>query len=76
LKGFIYDLKEERTPDQYVRTTKKIIEGMQALSLDDPQPLTDPDPTDPIAVEKWKISLRQQSASVPKLSCRPLQSRL
>jgi hypothetical protein len=91
LKGFNFGLTEERTPEQYVRTTKKVItyvaskftslisdlpvvEGLQALSLDDPQPPTDPDPADPM--EDFVAATREQSAGVPKLSCRPLQSRL
>jgi hypothetical protein len=70
-------LTEERTPDQYVRTIKKVIKyvaskftsftsdlvkGLQALSLDDPQPPTDPHPTDPITV--GKISLRQHESKL------------
>jgi hypothetical protein len=74
LKGAVYDLTIERNPDQYLKMTKEIItfmasrctsytteliEGLQKLQITDPQAPTDPDPTDPIAVEKWKIALRQ-----------------
>jgi hypothetical protein len=74
LKGVVYALTDERNPDQYLKTTKEIItfiasrctsytteliEGLQELQITDPQAPTDPDPTDPIAVEKWKIALRQ-----------------
>jgi hypothetical protein len=79
LKGAVYDLTIERNPDQYLKTTKEIItfmasrctsytteliEGLQELQITDPQAPTDPDPTDPIAVEKWKIALRQHENRV------------
>jgi hypothetical protein len=52
LKGFVYDLTEEHTPDQYIKTTKEIVlfvartyksytselvQGTQQLELDDIQ---------------------------------------
>jgi hypothetical protein len=79
LKGAVYDLTIERNPDQYLETTKgiitfmasrctsyttELIEGLQELQITDPQAPTDPDPTDPIAVEKWEIALRQHENRV------------
>jgi hypothetical protein len=79
LKGAVYDITSERNPDRYLKTTKEIftfmasrctsyttelIEGLQNLQLTDPQAPTDPDPTDPIAVEKWKLALRQHENRV------------
>jgi hypothetical protein len=79
LNGAVYDLTIERNPDQYLKMTKEIItfmasrctsytteliEGLQELQITDPQAPTDPDPTDPIVVEKWKIALRQHDNRV------------
>jgi hypothetical protein len=76
LKGAVYEITSERNPDRYLKTTKEIItfmasrctsyttELIEGLQLTDPQAPTDPDPTDPIAVEKWKLALRQHENRV------------
>jgi hypothetical protein len=63
LKGFIYDSTGERSPDQFIKTTKEIInyvgrtytkytaeftQAVQDLELTVPTPPADPDPTTPL----------------------------
>jgi hypothetical protein len=72
LKGHVYDLTDDKTPELYINTTKEIItfvgrkykdynmeivQGLEKLKLDDPQPPTDPDPNDKVQFEKWKSAL-------------------
>jgi hypothetical protein len=69
LKGFIYDLPEGRSSDQYVRTTKEIvnfvgrtykeytpelIEAVKKLKLEMPTEPADPETETGVAFEKWK----------------------
>jgi hypothetical protein len=66
-------------PDQYIKTTKEIknfvgrtytkftgdlIQAVEDLSLDDPQAPTDPDPMNPLAVEIWKMELKEHQEKV------------
>jgi hypothetical protein len=66
-------------PDQYIKTTKEIknfvgrtytkvtgdlVQAVEDLSLDDPQAPTDPDPTNPLAVEIWKMELKEHQEKV------------
>jgi hypothetical protein len=70
LKGFIYDLTREWNPDQYIKTTKKIInyvrrthtkytpkftQAVHDFELVDLTPPPNPDPANPIAFEMWKL---------------------
>jgi hypothetical protein len=74
LKGYIYDSTGERNPDQYIKTTKEITnyvgrtytkytaeftQAVRDLELDDPTAPADPDPTNPIAFEMWKLELKE-----------------
>jgi hypothetical protein len=74
LKGFIYDIPDEMTRDRFIKTTDEIItfvarkyksytselvEGLHRLQLDDPQTPSDPDPTNRVEFERWKIALKK-----------------
>lgn len=74
LKGFIYDSTGERNPDQYIRTTKEIInyvgrtytkytaeltQAVRDLVLTDPMAPVNPDPANVIAFELWKIEIKE-----------------
>jgi hypothetical protein len=74
LKGFIYDSTGERNPDQYIKTTKEVInyvgrtytkytgeftQAVRDLELVDPTPPPNPDPTNPIAFEMWKLEVKE-----------------
>jgi hypothetical protein len=74
LKGFIYDSTGERSPDQYIKTTKEIInyvgrtytrytaeftQAVQDLELTMPVAPADPDPANTIAFEMWKLDLKE-----------------
>jgi hypothetical protein len=73
LKGFIYDSTGERSPNQYIKTTKEVInyirraytkytaeftQAVRDLELMVPTPPADPDPTNMIAFEMWKLETR------------------
>jgi hypothetical protein len=73
LKGFIYDLPEQRNADQYVETTKEIahyvsrtykectadlVRAVNNLSLDMPVKPTPPSEDDKAAFEDWKLDNR------------------
>ncbi len=73
LKGFIYDVTGERNPDQYIKTTKAIINyvgrtytkyttefinAVTNLELDDPEQPMAPNPGDQIAFELWKLDIK------------------
>jgi hypothetical protein len=66
-------------PDQYIKTTKEIknfvgrtytkftgdlVQAVEDFSLDDPQAPTDPDPTNTLAVEIWKMELKEHREKV------------
>lgn len=73
LKGFIYDSTGERNPDQYIKTTKEIIsyvgrtytkytaeftQAVRDLKLAEPTAPPNPDPSDVIAFEMWKLEVK------------------
>ena len=73
LKGFIYDSTREQNPDQYIKTTKEIInyvgrtytkytaeftQAVRDLELVNPTAPPNPDPTNPIAFEMWKLKVK------------------
>ncbi len=79
MSGYIYDVTGERNPEQYIKTTKEVInhvgrtypkyktEFMTAivnLELDDPEQPPNPDPTDQIAFELWKLDIKDHRAKV------------
>jgi hypothetical protein len=79
LKGHVYDFTGKQMPDQYIKTTKEIknfvgrtytkftgdlVQAVEDLSLDNPQAPTDPDPTNPLAVEIWKMELKEHREKV------------
>jgi hypothetical protein len=74
LEGFIYDSTGERSPDQYIKTTKEIInyvgrtytkytaeftQAVHDLKLIDPTPPADPNPMNIIVFELWKLELKE-----------------
>jgi hypothetical protein len=74
MKGHIYDFTGERNPKQWIKTTKEIVsfvgrtytkftseftEAVKELKLADPVEPTNPDPTNPIAFELWKLEIRE-----------------
>ena len=74
LKGFIYDVTGEQNPDQYIKTTKEIInyvgrtymkytaeftQAVRDLELDAPTALENPDPADALAFEVWKLDIKE-----------------
>ena len=74
LRGHIFNYTGERTPDQYIKTTKEIInyvgrtytkytteftEAVQNLKLVDPTPPATPEAGDQIAFEIWKLDIKE-----------------
>ena len=74
LKGFIYDVTREWNPDQYIKTTKEIInyvgrtymkytaeftQAVRDLELDDPTAPVNPDPVDVLAFKVWKLDIKE-----------------
>lgn len=79
LKGFIYDCVGERNPDQYIKTTKEITNyvgrtytkytgafmmAVCDLYLADPTRPTDPDPTNVLQVELWRLAIKEHQLKV------------
>jgi hypothetical protein len=79
LKGFIFDHTGEQNPEQYLKTTKEIvnfvgrtydrhkpkfIKAVEELKLDDPEAPSTPSVTDAIALELWKLDIRQYRATL------------
>jgi hypothetical protein len=79
LKGHIYDITNERNPDQYIKTTKEITNfvgrtytkfkteftnAVSSLELDDPVQPEAPDPGDQIAFEIWKLDIKDYRVKV------------
>jgi hypothetical protein len=73
LKGYIYDSTGERNPDQFIKTTKEIIsyvgrtytkytgeftQAVRDLKITDPAAPPNPDPSDAIAFEMWKLEVK------------------
>jgi hypothetical protein len=67
LKGFIYDVTEDKTPGQYIQTTKEIVifvgrrynsyttelvQAVEQLKLADPTAPPDPDPANLLQLER------------------------
>ena len=83
MRGYIYDFTGERNPEQWIKTTKEIIsyvgrtytrytseftEAVKELRLTDPVEPTNPDPTNPIAFELWKIEIREYKTKVQEFN--------
>ena len=75
LAGYIYDYTGERNPDQWIKTTKEIInhvgrtytkftaeftEAVKSLELTDPVIPAPPDPQNPVQFELWKLEIKEQ----------------
>jgi hypothetical protein len=76
LKGFIYDSTGERSPDQYIKMTKEVInyvgrmytkyyiaqftQAARDLELVARTAPTAPDAADPLAFELWRLDVREQ----------------
>jgi hypothetical protein len=74
LKGFIYDSMGKPSPNQYIKTTKEIInyvgrmymkytaeftQAVRDLELMMPTAPDDPDPTNTIKFEMWKLDIKE-----------------
>ena len=83
LKGFIYDSTGERSPDQYIKTTKEVInyvgrtytkytaeftQAVRDLALDDPTPPVNPAANDVIAFEMWKLDIKEHRVKAQEYS--------
>jgi hypothetical protein len=84
LKGFIYDATGERNPDQYIKTTKEVInyvgrtytkytaeftQAVRDLELTDPTPLMNPtDATNVITLEVWKHEYKEHRIKTQEYS--------
>jgi len=79
LKGFIYDSTGERNPDQFIKTTKEIInyvgrtytkytseftQAVKDLELADPTQPEDPDPAQVLQLEVWKLDIKEHRIKV------------
>ncbi len=74
LKGHIYDFTSERMPDEFIKMTKEIknyvgrmytkytadlVQVVEDLTIDNPMAPADPDPANQLAVEVWKMELKE-----------------
>jgi hypothetical protein len=74
LKGYVYDFTGERMPDQFIKMTKEIknyvgrtytkymadlVQVVEDLVIQDPVAPADPDPANQLAVEVWKMELKE-----------------
>jgi hypothetical protein len=74
LKGHIYDFVGKRSPDQYISTTKEIVnyvgctynkvtseftDAVMRLELINPEPPSDPDPGFQLGFEIWKLAIKE-----------------
>ena len=79
LKGHVYDYTGDWTPDQYIKTTKEIVnyvgrtytkytpeftKAVQNLKLIDPTPPETPDAGDQIVFEIWKLDIKEYRAEL------------
>ena len=79
LKGFIYDFTGEHLPDQFIKTMREIknyvrrmyqkytadfVQAVEDLELTDPNPPVAPDATDPLAVEIWKLEIKEHREKI------------
>jgi hypothetical protein len=77
LRGYVYDSTGERNPDQFIKTTKEIInyvgrtytkytgeftQAVRDLKITDPTAPPNPDPSDAIAFEMWKLEVKDYRA--------------
>ena len=77
LKGFVYDSTGERSPDQFIKTTKEIVnyvgrtytkytaeftQAVRDLELADPPAPAAPDPTNVVGFEMWKLDIKDHRA--------------
>ena len=83
LRGHIYDSTGERNPDQYIKTTKEIVNyvgrtytkftyeftnAVIKLELDDPEAPPDPDPTNQLQFEIWKLDIKEHRTKLQEYS--------
>ena len=83
LKGHIYDSIGERSPDQYISTTKEIVnyvgrtynrftseftDGVIKLELNDPDIPANPDPTNQLEFEIWKLDIKEHRIRIQEYS--------
>ena len=83
LKGHVYDFTGDRTPDQYIRTTKEIVtyvgrtytkytsdftQAMNTLTLHDPVAPANPAQGDVVAFELWKLDIKDHRDKVKEYS--------
>ena len=83
LMGYIYDSTGERNPDQYIRTTKEIVNyvgrtytkftheftnAVMTLELDDPVTPPNPDPTNQLQFELWKLDIKEHRTKIQEYS--------
>jgi hypothetical protein len=76
LRNHVFDWTGERNPDQYIKTTKEIInyvgrtytkytaeftQAVKDLELNDPTPPDDPSPADVLALERWRVKIKEHS---------------
>ena len=79
LKGYVYDLQNEKNSDQFVKTTKEVIswvgreyttytgelcKAVETLTLVDPAQPTNPDTNDTLALEMWKLDVKEYANQV------------
>ena len=79
LKGYVYDFTGERMPDQFIKTTKEIknyvgrtytkytadlVQAVEDLVIQDPVAPADPDLANQLAVEVWKMELKEHREKV------------
>jgi hypothetical protein len=83
LKGFIYDATGKRSPDQYIKTTKAIvnyvgrtynkftsefINAVMILELDNPQAPPKPEPLNQLEFELWKLDIKEHLMKILEYS--------
>jgi hypothetical protein len=79
LKGYVYDFTGKRMPDQFIKMTKEIknyvgrtctkytadlVQAVEDLVIQDPAAPADPDPANQLAVEVWKMELKEHRDKV------------
>jgi hypothetical protein len=79
LKGYVYDFTGERMPDQFIKMMKEIknyvgrtytkytadlVQAVKDLVIQDPVAPADPDPANQLAVEVWKMELKEHQEKV------------
>jgi pyruvate/oxaloacetate carboxyltransferase len=79
LKGYVYDFTSERMPDQFIKMTKEIknyvgrtytkymadlVQAVEDLVIQDPAAPADPNMANQLAVEVWKMELKEHREKV------------